>query len=74
MPKIDLCTGINEIFNYLRNKDSKMLEESSKWILPENLDKAQNNSRKIIDKGNNKNDHGGDFEHIMRLEMESILN
>ena len=39
-----------------------MLEESSKWILPENLDKVfKNNSWKIIDKGNNKNDHGGDF-------------
>ena len=53
-----------------------MLEESSKWILPENLDKAQNNSRKIIDKGNNKNDHGGDFgePQLMRLKMNPILN
>ena len=30
MPKIDLCTGINEIFNYLRNKDSKNVRRKFK--------------------------------------------
>ena len=37
------------------------MEKDSEWILPENLNKQEKKSRKLIDEGKGNTNHGGDF-------------